>query len=185
MKLSKRILAAFNLIGLAQGDQSNLIEAMKYEVTGCNNPTTNAPELSFRISQSFYELNVANTLDAASDMVLADGYYSKSVPENQLTISFPSEDVLALTYTFELTDSSSSLNENQEMVFNNGQITFECTYGRTISASSNAVVTSGTGETDVTGEGELTYDMEVDIGELDGVTSVSIIPNHSLNVNPQ
>jgi hypothetical protein len=180
MKPFKAILGAF--IGSAKCDQSELIEPIRYEVTGCNNAESKAPELSLRVSESFFATNIGTD----DSFTFADGFYTKSIPQDQLEVSFPSEEHLALTYTMELLSDSVALNADQTMVFNSGgSLSFQCTYGRIVSASSSITVVNPDDGTAATGEGELSYEMTVNMGELGGVTNVSITPNHSLNVYPR
>lgn len=173
MKLSSAIFGAF--IGSAKANQ--------YEVTGCNNADTNVPELSIRISEDYFNANVGTD----DSFAFADGFYTKTIPQELLGVSFPDDDNLALTYSLSLLNQESiALNDNQSMVFNTGgSINFECTYARYISISTSINVDSPPDSLTATGVGGLSYDMTVDMGELGGNTSVSITPNHSLSVYPR
>ena len=69
------------------------------------------------------------------------------------------------------------------MVFNSAEsISFVCRYQRMITTSTTSTVSDS--EFDgATGEGNLSYDMAIQMGGLGGTTQVTISPNHQLNIN--
>ena len=63
--------------------------------------------------------------------------------------------------------------------FAEDSLLFQCQYGRVVSASSNLSISPET-EGATIGQGNLSYNMEIDVGSLGGNSIVTISPNHSL-----
>ena len=72
------------------------------------------------------------------------------------------------------------LNDAASISFSEDSVVFQCKYARTISA--NSQMTVGTiGTEPITGEGDLTYRMEIEVGALGGDTEITISPNHNIS----
>ena len=48
----------------------------------------NSPALTFRISQAFFENNLSGQ---SNDFVFVDGFYSKTIPQNELELGFDND----------------------------------------------------------------------------------------------
>ena len=71
------------------------------------------------------------------------------------------------------------LNDAAAIAFAEDSVVFQCKYARTVSA--NSQMTVGTiGTEPITGEGDLTYRMEIEVGALGGDTEIIISPNHNI-----
>ena len=72
------------------------------------------------------------------------------------------------------------LNDAASIAFAEDSVVFQCKYARTVSA--NSQMTVGTiGTEPITGEGDLTYRMEIEVGALGGDTEITISPNHNIS----
>ena len=72
------------------------------------------------------------------------------------------------------------LNDAAAIAFAEDSVVFHCKYARTVSA--NSQMTVGTiGTEPITGEGDLTYRMEIEAGALGGDTEITISPNHNIS----
>ena len=72
------------------------------------------------------------------------------------------------------------LNDAASIAFAEDSVVFQCKYARTVSA--NSQMTVGTiGTEPITGEGDLTYRMEIEAGALGGDTEITISPNHNIS----
>ena len=58
-------------------------------------------------------------------------------------------------------------------------IRFQCNYARTINVDETMIVPTASSDP-VVGQGNLSYRMEVTVGQLGGTTRVQISPNHEL-----
>ena len=63
--------------------------------------------------------------------------------------------------------------------FADGSIRFECRYARTVTATSSMSLGSAADET-ISGNGELTYKMEIAAGVVGGNSVVTISPNNNI-----
>ena len=68
---------------------------------------------------------------------------------------------------------------NGPIIFVDDSIVFQCKYARTVNANSQLTV-SDSSET-ISGEGDLTYRMEIVAGALGGNTEIAISPNHNIS----
>ena len=60
-----------------------------FEVVGCNNNSTNVPEMTIKVEESYFALNLAGQ-EAAFQ--LTDGYYQKIISQEELSITFPTDE---------------------------------------------------------------------------------------------
>ena len=91
---------------------------------------------------------------------------------------------MSLNYALEVQSPMVDLESDQQMIFNHGSLNFECRYPRTIEAGVSASFEPGNGN--AIGHGEISYDMSVEMGNLGGMTKVTITPIHNLpNVTAQ
>ena len=88
---------------------------------------------------------------------------------------------MALSYQLEVESPDFDLGDNNQVVFNEQFLNFECKYSRTVEANIS-VSTAETGIEDSTafGQGKISYDLSVEMGNLGGMTKVIISPKHSL-----
>ena len=73
------------------------------------------------------------------------------------------------------------LDENTRIGFAENEIRFQCNYDRTISVDQSYQVVGDFQPQPVQAQGELSYSMEVTVGELGGTTQVRVVPNHGLD----
>ena len=72
------------------------------------------------------------------------------------------------------------INDAASIAFAEDSVVFQCKYARTVSATSQMTV-DGTSTEPITGEGDLTYRMEIEAGALGGDTEITISPNHNIS----
>ena len=72
------------------------------------------------------------------------------------------------------------LNDAVSISFAEDSVVFQCKYARTVSANSQMTV-GGTSTEPISGEGDLTYRMEIVAGALGGDTEITISPNHNIS----
>ena len=72
------------------------------------------------------------------------------------------------------------LNDAAAIAFAEDSVVFQCKYARTVSANSQMTVRT-IGTEPITGEGDLTYRMEIEAGALGGDTEITISPNHNIS----
>ena len=60
-----------------------------FEVVSCNNNSTNVPEMTIKVEESYFALNLAGQ-EAAFQ--LSDGYYQKIISQEELSITFPTDE---------------------------------------------------------------------------------------------
>ena len=89
---------------------------------------------------------------------------------------------MALSYQLDVESPEIDLGDYNQVVFNEASLNFECKYSRTVRANIS-VSTAETGIEDWTayGQGQISYDLSVEMGNLGGMTKVIISPNHALS----
>jgi hypothetical protein len=67
------------------------VDSTNYQLTSCNlnNDPTQAPALTYRIAESYFQNNLAGQ---ESDYVLDGGFYTRTIPEADLTLEFGTND---------------------------------------------------------------------------------------------
>ena len=88
---------------------------------------------------------------------------------------------MALSYQLEVESPEVDFGNSNVMVFNEKFLNFECKYSRTVLANVS-ISTAETGIEDWTafGQGQISYDLSVEFGNIGGMTKVIISPNHAL-----
>ena len=89
---------------------------------------------------------------------------------------------MVLSYQLDVESPGIDLGDYNQVVFNEASLNFECKYSRTVEANVS-VSTAETGIEDWTayGQGQISYDLSVEMGNLGGMTKVIISPNHALS----
>ena len=88
---------------------------------------------------------------------------------------------MALSYQLEVESPDFDLGDNNQVVFNEQFLNFECKYSRTVEANFSASVAETEMEDSTAfGQGQISYDLSVEMGNLGGMTKVIISPKHSL-----
>ena len=88
---------------------------------------------------------------------------------------------MSLSYALDVNSPEVDLGDGQQMVLNQEALNFECRYSRTVRASVNASMTDTSESGNAFGQGEISFDMSIEMGDLGGMTKVVISPNHALH----
>ena len=86
---------------------------------------------------------------------------------------------ILLKYTLAISSTGFQLNDATPIIFVDDSVVFQCKYARSVNANSQMTV-SDSSET-ISGEGDLTYRMDIVAGALGGNTEISISPNHNIS----
>ena len=81
------------------------------------------------------------------------------------------------------------LNDATPIIFTDDSVVFQCKYARTVNANSEMSVSysshgsegDGYSPQTISGEGDLTYRMDIVAGALGGNTEITISPNHNIS----
>ena len=88
---------------------------------------------------------------------------------------------MTLSYRLEVESPEVDFGNSNVMVFNEQFLNFECKYSRTVEANFSASVAETEIEDSTAfGQGQISYDLSVEMGNLGGMTKVIISPNHAL-----
>jgi len=87
---------------------------------------------------------------------------------------------MSLVYALDVNSPEVDLGDGQKMVLNKQALSFECRYQRTVRASLNASLAETSESGNAFGQGEISFDMSIEMGNLGGMTKVVITPNHAL-----
>ena len=153
--------------------------------------------MTFRIAHDYFENNLKDQQD---DYTFVDGpnggFHQRIIQQDDLTLSFDSvtdgtlllflifwlqnffSDIL-LKYTLAISSTGFQLNDATPIIFVDDSVVFQCKYARSVNANSQMTV-SDSSET-ISGEGDLTYRMDIVAGALGGNTEISISPNHNIS----
>ena len=89
---------------------------------------------------------------------------------------------MVLSYTLVVESPDFDLGDNNQVVFNEAFLNFECKYSRTVQANvSVSTAVTGIEDSTAVGQGQISYDLSVEMGSLGGMTKVIISPNHALS----
>ena len=88
---------------------------------------------------------------------------------------------ILLKYTLAISSTGFELNDATPIIFTDDSVVFQCKYARSVNANSQMTV-SDSSET-ISGEGDLTYRMDIVAGALGGNTEITISPNHNRKEN--
>ena len=151
--------------------------------------------MTFRIAHDYFENNLKDQQD---NYTFVDGpnggFYERIIQEDDLTLSFESDGTLLLClifwlqnffsdillkYSLPISSSGFQLNDGTPIIFVDDSIVFQCKFARTVNANSQMTV-SDSSET-ISGEGDLTYRMDIVAGALGGNTEITISPNHNIS----
>ena len=151
--------------------------------------------MTFRIAHDYFENNLKDQQD---NYTFVDGpnggFHERIIQEDDLTLSFESDGTLLLClifwlqnffsdillkYSLPISSSGFQLNDATPIVFADDSVVFQYKYARTVNANSQMTV-SDSSET-ISGQGDLTYRMEIVAATLGGNTEITISPNHNIS----
>jgi len=168
-KLSNILLKSL-LFGAAKAQNDT------FAVTGCN-AADNSPALTFRISQAYFENNLSGQ---TNDFEFSDGFYSRTIPQNELELGFDNDtDDIVLSYTILTESPTFQSNANNGISFADESVQFQCRYPRTVNSGSQMTLAPPPPQP-VFGVGEFIYSMDIQVGPHGGETIVNINANHNI-----
>jgi len=168
------------IFGLAAADSNG---ETNFAIVSCNEEKL--PQLTFRIKESFFDSNEYLTR-SRDDYELLDGWYQGKIEGSALSVDFSETDVIKMSHTVDLEETSSNHHDN--IIFSQNYIKFTCEFARTIDTIETAFTVGPLleEENEIVATGQLSYSMSVDNGELGSMTTVTINSDHNLeNIYPR